>query len=371
MEKPNTQTPKAMPDFIPLSTDTLPPESPNGHPPNPEPNTPNPSPGTQHPAPSTQHPAPDTHHHHPPPPTDHPHTHGAIDPSIASSARGLWAVKWSFVGLAITAAIQTLVFVLSDSIALLADLIHNIADASTAIPLGLAFLVGRWRPTRQFSYGYGRAEDLAGVAVVAIIAFSALVTGYESVDRLLHPHPLGHLGALTVAGIIGFVGNGAVSLFRIRVGKEIGSAALIADGYHARADSLVSLAVVIGALGVGLDFPQADPIVGLLITAVLFHIVWDAGKTMVIRMLDGVDPDVVEAIEHAVDHVAEVQAVHQIRARWLGHRLYTEVAIGVLPTLSIQDGDAIARKVEAQLQEHIPYLAHAAVQIRPNAGTDI
>jgi cation diffusion facilitator family transporter len=258
------------------------------------------------------------------------------------------------------------VFILSDSIALLADLIHNIADASTAIPLGLAFLVGRWRPTRKFSYGYGRAEDLAGVAVVAIIAFSALVTGYESVERLLHPHALNHLGALITAGIIGFIGNGVVSLFRIRVGQEIGSAALVADGYHARADSLVSLAVVVGAVGVWLGFPQADPIVGLLITAVLFHIVWDAGKTMLIRMMDGVDPDVVDAIEHALDHVADVQAVHQIRARWLGHRLYAEVAIGLSPTLSIQEGQVIAQKVQAQLQEHIPYLAQTTVQIQAN-----
>jgi cation diffusion facilitator family transporter len=321
--------------------------------------------------PHAPHPTPHSHHHHHHHDGEHSHTHGAIDPSIASSARGLWAVKWSFVGLAITAVIQTGVFVLSDSIALLADLIHNIADASTAIPLGLAFLVGRWQPTRQFSYGYGRAEDLAGVAVVAIIAFSALVTGYESVERLLHPHDLGHLGTLAAAGIIGFIGNGAVSLFRIRVGKEIGSAALIADGYHARADSLVSLSVVIGALGIWLGFPQADPLMGLLITAVLLHIVWDAGKTMLVRMLDGVDPEVMEAIHHAVEHVAEVEAVNQIRARWLGHRLYAEVAIALPPSLSIQAGQVIASKVQAQLQEHIPYLAAASVQILPHVRSDL
>ncbi len=304
-----------------------------------------------------------THHHHN---GAHTHTHGTLDPEITSSARGLWAVQWSFVGLVLTGLVQTIVFLLSDSIALLADLIHNIADASTAIPLGLAFLVARWQPTRQFSYGYGRAEDLAGVAVVAIIAFSALITGYESVQRFLHPQELDHLGALIAAGLIGFMGNGAVSLFRLRVGEDIGSAALVADGHHARADSLVSLSVVLGALGVGFGFPQADPLMGLLITGVLLHIVWDAGKTMMVRMLDGVDLEVVDSIQHAVEHVEEVEAVNQIRARWLGHRLYAEVTIALSPLLSIQEGQVIAGKVEDQLQAHIPYLAQTSVQIIPH-----
>lgn len=347
MDELTTQAARDRQDFGPLPTELLPTATTNGH--------------SQHGS-ATEAPS----HHHHPHDGDHSHTHGAIDPTIASSSRGLWAIKWSFVGLAITAAIQALVFILADSIALLADLIHNIADASTAIPLGLAFLVGRRPATRRFSYGFGRAEDLAGVAVVAIIAFSALITGYESVERLLHPHPLGHLGALTAAGLIGFVGNGAVSLFRIRVGREIGSAALVADGYHARADSLVSLAVVVGALGVGLGFPQADPLVGLLITAVLFHIVWDAGKTILTRMLDGVDPDVIDTIQHAVEQVPEVETINHIRARWLGHRLYAEVAIGVSPSLSIQQGDTIGGQVQAQLHQQIPYLARAAVQIGPS-----
>ncbi|PSN19521.1 cation transporter, partial [filamentous cyanobacterium CCP5] len=266
---------------------------------------------------------------------DHGHTHGAIDPEITTSARGLWAVKWSFIGLLMTAVVQVCVFWLSGSIALLADLVHNVGDAATAIPLGLAFWVGRWRPTRQFAYGYGRAEDLAGMVVVAIIAMSAMFTGYESVERLLHPHALDHLDALVVAGIVGFVGNGAVSVFRIRVGNEIGSAALIADGYHARADSLVSLAVVLGAIGVAVGFPQADPVMGLGITAVLFHIVWDAGKTMLTRILDGVDPEITDKIYHAAVAVAAVKTVPSIRARWLGHRLYVEVAIALPPDVPI------------------------------------
>lgn len=304
------------------------------------------------------------HHHHDG--SSHSHTHGAIAPEIATSARGLWAVKWAFLGLMLTAVVQAIVFWLSDSVALLADLIHNVADASTAIPLGLAFLVGRRKPTQRFSYGYGRAEDLAGVAVVVMITFSALVTGYESLERLLHPQPLNHLGAMAVAGLIGFFGNGAVSLFRIRVGQEIGSAALIADGYHARADSLVSIAVVLGALGVWLGYPQADPIVGLLISTMLLHIVWSTAQTMLVRMLDGVEPEVIAEIHHAVEHVQDVQALNSIRARWLGHRLYAELAIAVAPNLSIAAGEDIAAQVRAQLQEHIPYLADAVVQVQPH-----
>lgn len=299
---------------------------------------------------------------------DHAHTHGAIDPEIASSERGLWAVKWSFVGLLFTAIIQAIVVSLSDSVALLADLIHNVADASTAIPLGLAFLIGRWQPTRQFSYGYGRAEDLAGVAVVAIIAFSAVVAGYESVNRFFHPEPIEHLGALAAAGVIGFIGNTLVSLFRIRVGKAISSAALVADGHHARADSLVSLAVVFGAIALWLGYPIADPLIGLLISAVLFRIVWDAGKTMLVRILDGVEPEIIDTIEYLVEPIADITGVGDIRARWLGHRLYAEVPIQLSSELSIQKGQAIAQQVQSRLQEHLPYLGRVAVQIGAEEG---
>ncbi len=178
------------------------------------------------------------------------HTHGVIDPSITTTRRGMWAISWSFAALMVTALLQVLVVVLSDSVALLADTIHNFGDAATAIPLYVAFAFARLRPNERFSYGYGRVEDLAGAAIVLIILFSAIVAGYESVDRLLHPRPVGYLGAVAAAALIGFVGNEAVAVFRIRVGKEIGSAALVADGYHARVDGLTSLAVLLGALGV-------------------------------------------------------------------------------------------------------------------------
>ena len=160
----------------------------------------------------------------------HGHTHGVIDPIIASTDRGIWAIKWSFVILAITAAFQLVVVLVSGSVALLADTIHNVADATTAIPLWVAFRLARRTPTETFTYGYGRVEDLAGIAIVMIILFSAIVAGYEAIDRIFHPHTITSLTWVGIAGLIGFIGNEAVALFRIRVGREINSAALIADG---------------------------------------------------------------------------------------------------------------------------------------------
>ncbi len=222
----------------------------------------------------------------------HGHTHGVVDPTIATTERGIWAIKWSFLILAATAVLQLVVVYVSHSVALLADTIHNIADAGTAIPLWIAFVLARRKPTQTFTYGYGRVEDFAGLAIVLIILLSALVAGYEAVDRLFHPRPVMHLGWLAAAGVIGFLGNEAVAVFRIRTGRQINSAALIADGYHARTDGLTSLAVVLGAFGVWMGYALADPIIGLIITAVILGIVWQSAKAVLTRMLDGVEPQV-------------------------------------------------------------------------------
>lgn len=300
------------------------------------------------------------HSHHD---TDHSHTHGAIDPAIATSEQGLWAVKWSLVGLLMTAVLQAGVFWLSGSVALLADLIHNIGDAMTALPLGVAFLIGRRKPTPRFAYGFGRVEDLAGVAVVGVVLLSALITVYESIERFYHPQPLHHLGALAAAAVVGFIGNEIVAIFRMRVGREINSAALIADGQHAMADGLVSLAVLASAIGVALGYPWADPVIGLVITGVLLKIVWESGQTIFTRLLDGVEPNVIHELHHAAEHIPEVDAVNGIRARWLGHRLYAELEIAVPGQVSIQTGQAVAAKVRAQLHEHVPYLGRAAISV--------
>ena len=295
----------------------------------------------------------------------HGHTHGVIDPTIATTERGIWAIKWSFVILGITAALQIAVVFLSGSVALLADAIHNVGDAATAIPLWIAFIFARRRPSPRFTYGLGRVEDLAGVVIVAIILFSALVAGYVAIDRLMHPQPIGLLGWVAAAGVVGFVGNEAVAVFRIRVGRQINSAALIADGYHARTDGLTSLAVVLGAIGVWLGFPLADPIVGLLITVAIFGIVWQSAKAVFTRMLDGVEPALLEEIRHAAGHVVAAGRVLGVRARWLGHRLTAELDVAVSGDSTVREADKISSEIEHQLLTHIPALSTAHVRVRP------
>ncbi|MBK5199093.1 MAG: cation transporter [Methyloceanibacter sp.] len=300
----------------------------------------------------------------------HAHTHGVIDPTIATTSRGIWAIKWSFLILTATAALQLVVVYVSHSVALLADTIHNIADAGTAIPLWVAFVLARRKPTQTFTYGYGRVEDFAGLAIVLIILLSALVAGYEAIDRLIHPRPVMQLGWLAAAGVIGFLGNEAVAVFRIRTGRQINSAALIADGYHARTDGLTSLAVVLGALGVWMGYTLADPIIGLIITAVILGIVWQSATAVLTRMLDGVEHPTIGELRHAAQHTKGVLGVESVRARWLGHRLYAEMTLAVDPTLSLADARKIAEDVRGHASGHLPALASLHVELVPASGQE-
>jgi cation diffusion facilitator family transporter len=293
----------------------------------------------------------------------HGHTHGVIDPTIATTTRGIWAIKWSFVLLAITATLQLVIVFFSGSVALLADTIHNIGDAVTAIPLWVAFLLARREPSKTFTYGLGRVEDIAGVLIVLIILFSAIVAGYEAIHRLINPQPIAFLGWVAAAGIIGFLGNEAVAVFRIRVGREINSAALVADGYHARTDGFTSLAVVLGAIGVWIGFPLADPIIGLLITVAIFAIVWQSSKAVLTRMLDGVEPGIVDEIHDAAEHVPGIDQVHGVKARWIGHRLHADVAIGVSGMATVTEALRITEALREQLFDHLPALAEANVRL--------
>jgi cation diffusion facilitator family transporter len=304
-------------------------------------------------------------HVHPHGRGEHGHTHGAVDPTIATSERGIWAIKWSFLGLMATALLQLVVVLMSGSVALLSDTIHNFGDAATAVPLGIAFALTRLGVSRRFTFGYGRVEDLAGVIIVLIILFSAVVAGYQAIERIINPQPIGMLWAVAVASVLGFIGNEAVAVFRIRIGREIGSAALVADGYHARTDGWTSLAVLLGAIGVWLGHPLADPIVGLLIAAAILVIVWQSGKAVFTRLLDGVEPEVIEEMRHAASQVPGVKDVSEVRARWLGHRLHAEVNVAVDPDLSVAEGHAIAREVNHELLHHLSYLSGAVIHVDP------
>ena len=292
--------------------------------------------------------------------SDHGHTHGVIDASITTTDRGIWAIKWSFIILAMTTALQIVVVILSNSVALLADTIHNLADATTAIPLWVAFVLVRRPPTKTFNYGLGRVEDLAGILIVFIILFSAVFAGYQAIYRLIHPQVITYLGWVAVAGVIGFLGNEIVAVFRIKVGREIQSAALIADGYHARTDGFTSLAVVLGAVGVWAGFPLADPIIGLLITITILGIVWQSAKSVIVRALDGVEPAIVDEIQHAAEHVKGTKIV-SARARWIGHRLHTDVAIAVDDKLPVSAGVKLAEQLRSELLGHFSALRTATI----------
>ncbi len=301
----------------------------------------------------------DRHHEH------KGHSHGIVDPAIATSEQGLRAVKWSFLLLFATALVQLAIVFLSGSVALLADTIHNFGDAATAIPLGIAFAVGRRKPTKRFSYGFGRVEDLAGLAVVGVIFTSAVMAAYEAVERLFHPRPLEYLGAIAAASALGFLGNEAVAVLRIRAGRKIGSAALVADGYHARADGWTSLSVLLGALGAWLGHPIADPLVGLGITAAILLIVWRSAGHVLLRALDGIEPGIIESIESSARSVAGVRDVTQVRARWIGHLRHAEVNITVEPSMSVSDGHRLAVEVHAETRAKVPFLSEVVVHVDP------
>lgn len=298
---------------------------------------------------------------------------GAPDDALPdTTARGIRAVQVSLLALLATAALQLAVALLSGSAALLADTVHNFTDALTALPLWLAYALGRRPPSRQYTYGYGRAEDLAGVVVVGVILLSALAAGYESWRKLLAPEPVTHLGWVAAAALLGFLGNEAVALYRIREGKAIGSAALVADGLHARADGLTSLAVLVGVVGVWLGVPLADPLIGLLITAAILVLAVQAGRQMWQRLMDAVDPVLATRIEATATAVAGVHGVEAVRVRWLGHRLQAELHVRVDEDLSTRESHQIAEAVRHALFHALPQLAVVTVHVDPcgHSGVD-
>ena len=302
----------------------------------------------------------------------HSHDHtDKVDDAQRDSAAGIRAVKISLVVLGITAVAQAVVVALSGSVALFADTVHNFSDALTAVPLWIAFAVSRRSATRRYTYGFGRVEDLAGLFVVAVIAISAVVAAVEAARRLIDPVPLSHLSWVAVAGIVGFIGNEVVAVYRIRVGKRIGSAALRADGLHARTDGLTSLAVVAGAAGTALGYPAADPIVGLLIAGAIGVVLVIAARAVFGRLLDRVDPALVDTAHDVLAGQPRVLAVRRVRMRWVGHRLEADAELDVDPGLSLSDAHDVAHNAENELAHVIPRLGSVVVHAYPSHETTL
>ena len=296
------------------------------------------------------------------------HSHDAadqIDDALEANRAGRRALLISLIGIGLTAALQAVVVLLSGSVALLGDTLHNVADALTAVPLLVAFRLARRQANKRYTYGYGRAEDLAGLFVIAMIALSGVVAAYEAIDRLLHPRDVAHLWAVAGAGLIGFLGNELVARYRIRVGRQIGSAALVADGLHARTDGFTSLAVLLGACGVALGLPLADPVVGLIITVAILGVLRSAVKQVGARLMDAVDPTIVDQATTAISSVESVRQIRELRIRWIGHTLRAEVDITADPTLSITQAHDLAHHAEAHLLANVRRLTAATFHVSP------
>jgi cation diffusion facilitator family transporter len=298
-----------------------------------------------------------------------PHSHDPadkVDSVLETSRSGLRATWISLVGLGVTAAAQLAIFAVSGSVALLGDTMHNIADALTSVPLLFAFLLGRRAATRAYTYGFGRAEDLAGVFIVLVIAASAVAAGWAAFDRLLHPAQINHLPYVALAGVIGFAGNELIAQYRIRVGRRIGSAALVADGLHARTDGFTSLAVVAAAGGAWVGWDWADPVVGLAITVAIAYVLKDAARQVYRRLMDAVDPALVDQAEATLRTIPGVRGVASLRLRWIGHRLHAEADIVVDAGLTLVAAHGIAADAAHQLTHAVPRLTTATVHTDPD-----
>ena len=296
------------------------------------------------------------------------HSHDSadqIDDALEADAAGRRALLISLVGLGLTAAAQAVVVAWSGSVALLGDTLHNFADALTAVPLLVAFTLARRPPNRRYTYGYGRAEDVAGLFVVAMIALSSGLAAYEAITRLVHPQHVDHLWAVAGAAILGFVGNELVARHRITVGRRIGSAALVADGLHARTDGFTSLAVLLGAGGLALGWRWADPIVGLLITLAILGVLRSAVGQVGARLMDAVDPDLVQQAIDAISTVDGVRGTRDLRIRWIGHTLRAEAEVTVDATLSLSAAHDVAHHAEQHMLYYVPRLTAATIHVSP------
>src|SRR5712691_9319074 len=299
-----------------------------------------------------------------------PHSHDAgdkVDAAMEASAQGIRALWISLAVLVATAALQAIVVAFSGSVALLGDTLHNAADALTAVPLAVAFLAGRRPPNRRYTYGYGRAEDLAGVIIVLIMALSSIAAATEAVQRLVHPHAVTDLVAVAIAAVVGFTGNEVVARYRIVVGRRIGSAALVADGLHARTDGFTSLAVLLGVGGVALGWNWADPVIGLVITVAILAVLRQAAREIYRRLMDAVDPALVDEAEQTLRSTPGVLGVGQVRLRWIGHLLRAECEIVIDPGATAIQSHQTTVSAEHALLHAIPRLAAALVHADPQS----
>jgi cation diffusion facilitator family transporter len=298
---------------------------------------------------------------------NHSHDHRglAADRAFRENEEGIRTIWIALSILLVTALLQMSIVYFSGSVSLFADTAHNIGDGLNSIPLLIAFYLARRIPTRRYNYGFGRAEDVAGIIIVLSIALSAVVVLTQSIQRLINPQPITNLGWVAAAALLGFLGNEAVAMLQIRVGRKIGSASMIADGLHARTDGLTSLAVLLAAAGSWFGYPLVDPIIGILIGIAIVFITWDAMKSIWYRLMDAVDPELVERAERVIAEDVDVQETRRVRMRWVGHSLHAEVYISVNSDMKTSESHQVAENVRHALFHEFPDLSDINVHIDP------
>jgi cation diffusion facilitator family transporter len=296
---------------------------------------------------------------------EHSYTSLAQDTAFQANELGIRTVKLALLALGVTTLIQIVIYVASGSVALLADTVHNLGDALNSVPLWIAFVLARRSANKRYTYGYNRAEDIAGVLIVISIGFSAAYILWQSIQKLLNPQPLENLGWVALAALVGFVGNEAVALLQIRTGRQIGSEAMVADGLHARTDGFTSLAVLVAVIGTWFGFPILDPIIGLLIGVAIVFITRDTVRAMWYRLMDAVDPALVETAEQVIREHAEIKDIRKLQMRWLGHRLYAEITLALDPHLTLTESEAITDHITHHLYHALPNIAEATIATVP------
>ena len=296
---------------------------------------------------------------------EHDHDHPSPSAIFDTGAVGIRATKVSLVGLGITAAIQAVIVVVSGSVALLSDTLHNLTDALTAIPLWIAFAWGRKPATRSYTYGFGRVEDWAGLVIVIAIAVSAGLVIWESTQRLVEPRLIDQIPWVIAAGVVGALGNELVARYRIRVGESIGSEALVTDGRHARTDALTSLAVVVAGVGAAMGLAWVDPLAGLVVAIPILFLLVRSARRIFRRLIDGIEPEVLESVSATIGAVEGVEAVDDLRVRWHGHQLRITASISVASTMSVKDGHDIAHNVEHELHHAFDTPIVATIHVEP------
>jgi cation diffusion facilitator family transporter len=295
----------------------------------------------------------------------HDHDHTPTSAILDTGAVGIRATKVSLVGLGITALTQAVIVVVSGSVALLSDTLHNLTDALTAIPLWIAFAVGRRPATSRYTYGFNRAEDWAGLVIVAAIAVSAGLVVWESAQRLVEPRLIDQIPWVIAAGVVGAVGNEMVARYRIRVGESIGSEALITDGRHARTDALTSLAVVAAGVGAAFGQPWVDPVAGLVVAVPILWLLARSIRRIFRRLVDGIEPEVVVKATSTIAGVEGVDSLEDLRVRWHGHQLRIAASISVQSTLTVKEGHDIAHTVEHELHHAFETPIVATIHVEP------